>query len=398
MSGRNPNDEEVDQMVGCNRGCTERIAELAQTAPASDRPRWPLGRQWWRARCGLFVLLMMVAVVTGCPEEQPTGTTKPYAQAEAKPGTGVQVTAARANWDTGYFEAEIVVALLRELGYEVSSPAAREMGPDVFYPAVASRLVDFWANGWFPLQNAKLETALPTRGIVGDLASPVGSLVPDGALLGYLVDKPTADQHGITSMNDLKRPEIAAIFDRDENGKADLIGCSEGWACASYINDQITAQGWQVEQVQGDYPTLFDNVASRVREAQPVLYVTWTPSYMIAELVPGRDVTWLQAPSPPGTETTVAGLAGCTGDPCETGFVPSSIRIVANNEFLRQNPAARRLFELVQIKPQDIFEQNLRMRRGENTAADIEKHAKQWIQANRTEVDRWLGEARSAAT
>ena len=139
------------------------------------------------------------------------------------------------------------------------------MGPDVFYPAVASRLVDFWANGWFPLQDAKLETALPARGIVGDLASPVGSIVPDGALLGYLVDKPTADQHGIVSMNDLKRPEIAAIFDRDGNGKADLIGCSEGWACANYINDQIAAQGWLVEQVQGDYPILFDDVATRVQ-------------------------------------------------------------------------------------------------------------------------------------
>ena len=37
------------------------------------------------------------------------------------------------------------------------------------------------------------------------------------------------------------------------------------------------------------------------------------------------------------------------------------------------------------------------MRHGENTQADIERHAKQWIQTNRAEVDRWLGEARSAA-
>ena len=369
---------------------------MAHLVSAVERPRLRNCRRWWFAHPRLFVLLLLVALFAGCDQEEETGTTKPYAQGEAKPGTGVQVTAARANWDTGYFEAEIVSALLRELGYDVSSPAAREMGPDVFYPAVAARLVDFWANGWFPLQNAKLETVLPTRGIVGDLASPVGSIVPDGALLGYLIDRPTADQHGITTMNDLKRPEVAAIFDRDGNGKADLIGCSEGWACASYINDQITAQGWLVEQVQGDYPLLFDDIASRVREAQPVLYVTWTPSYMVAELVPGRDVTWLQAPSPPDTKTTVAGLAGCTGDPCETGFVPSSIRIVANNDFLEENPAARRLFEVVQIKPQDIFEQNLKMRRGENTGADIEKHAKQWIQSNRAEVDRWLGEARSA--
>jgi glycine betaine/proline transport system substrate-binding protein len=363
----------------------------------SGRGRSQQDRQWLAHFHALAVFFLLV-VLAGCEDEKQTGTTKPYAQSEAKPGAGRQITAARADWDTGYFEAEIVSALLRELGYDVAPPAEREMSPDVFYPAVASRLVDFWANGWFPLHEAKMQTALPTRGIVGDLAGPVGTMVRDGALLGYLVDKPAADQHGIASMNDLKRPEIAGLFDRDGNGKADLIGCSQGWACAKFINEQIEAQGWLVEQVQGDYATMFDDVVARVKQRQPVLYVTWTPGYMTAELVPGKDVTWLQAPSPTGLDTKVAGIAGCTSDPCETGFVPSSIRIVANKEFLSQNPAASRLFELVQISPRDILDQNLRMRQGENTAANIEKHAKQWIEANKAEVDRWLSEARAAAT
>ena len=322
-----------------------------------------------------------------------------HAQAEEEPGEGVRVVAARADWDTGYFEAEVVAALLRELGYTVTPPAERELGPDVFFPAAASHLVDYWANGWFPLHNAKLKTALPMRGIVGDLVTPVGTLVPDGALLGYFVDKPSADQHGIVSMNDFTRPEIAALFDHDGNGKAELIGCNQGWACAGYIDEQIGARGWLVEQVQGEYEELFDDVvATRVGQDQPVLYATWTPSYMIAELAPGRDVTWLQAPGPDGVDTTVAGLEGCTGDPCETGFVPSSIRIVANKDFLDENPAAARLFELVRIDAQDIFEQNLRMRRGENSAADIERHAEEWIEANQSVVDGWLAEARTAAT
>ena len=353
--------------------------------------------RWPPTHSRVLALLPLVALLAGCPQEEQTGTTKPYAQGEAKPGAGVRVTAARANWDTGYFEAEVVAALLRELGYDVSSPAAREMSPDIFYPAVASHLVDFWANGWFPLHDAKLKTALPTRGIVGDLAGPVGTIVPDGALLGYFVDKRTADQHGIATMADLERPEVVKILDRDGNGKADLIGCSAGWACANYVNDEIAAQGWPVEQVQGDYTTMFDDVVARVHNAEPALYVSWTPSYMIAELVPGRDVTWLQAPSPKGTKTAVAGVAGCTGDPCETGFVPSSIQIVANKEFLAQNPAARRLFELVKINARDIDEQNLRMHQGENTTADIERQARQWIEAHRAEVDHWLDEARSAA-
>lgn len=360
-------------------------------------PSGRLGRRDRWASSGLAALLAATALLAGCAENADTGTTKPYAEEQAKPGAGKNVVAARANWDTGYFESEIVAALLRELGYRVSSPAAREMSPDVFFPAVASRLVDYWASGWFPLHDAKLETALPVRGVVGDLAQPVGTMVRDGALLGYFVDKATADKYGITTMNDLKRAEIAGLFDRDGNGKADLIGCSQGWACAKYVNDQITANGWRAEQVQGDYDDLFDDVVEWRAKGEPVLYVGWTPSYMVAELVPGRDVMWLQAPSPRGITTTVPGLAGCTGDPCETGFQPSSIRIVANDQFLKQNPAARRLFELVRIDAKDINAQNLLMRKGEDSQRDIEIQAKDWIKEHRTEVDRWLGEARSAA-
>ena len=80
----------------------------------------------WFAHPRLFAPLVLLPLLAGCPQEEETGTTKPYAQGEAKPGAGVQVTAARANWDTGYFEAEVVSELLRELGYKVSPrPPAR---------------------------------------------------------------------------------------------------------------------------------------------------------------------------------------------------------------------------------------------------------------------------------
>ena len=45
----------------------------------------------------------------------------------------------------------------------------------------------------------------------------------------------------------------------------------------------------------------------------------------------------------------------------------------------------------------DIDEQNLRMHQGENTTADIERQARQWIEAHRAEANSWLDEARSAA-
>src|SRR4029453_7032891 len=75
----------------------------------------PKSRRWLLAPRTALMLIMVTALLLGCAQE-PTGTIKSYAQQAAKPGAGVQVTTARANWTSGYFEAEVVAALLGELG------------------------------------------------------------------------------------------------------------------------------------------------------------------------------------------------------------------------------------------------------------------------------------------
>ena len=53
----------------------------------------------------------------------------------------------KADWDTGYFQAEIYKAALEKMGYKVSGPTV--MKPQVFYVAATSGDVDLWVNGWF---------------------------------------------------------------------------------------------------------------------------------------------------------------------------------------------------------------------------------------------------------
>ena len=78
------------------------------------------------------------------------------------------------------------------------------------------------------------------------------------------------------------------------------------------------------------------------------------------------------------------------------GFEPSDIRVVANSQFLAENPSAANLFELVKIPLADIANQNIRMSAGENSEEDIRLHAEAWIDANREQVDLWLEAARLA--
>ena len=137
---------------------------------------------------------------------------------------GVTVNMAQASWETGWFQAQVYKLLLEELGYTVNEPVT--LGNYDFYTDAAANKFDFWANGWFPLSEQYFEVAEVQENLI-----PVGYQVQKGALQGYLIDKKTAETYGITNLGALQDPEIAALFDQDGDGKADLMGCDSGWSC-----------------------------------------------------------------------------------------------------------------------------------------------------------------------
>ena len=311
------------------------------------------------------------------------------AQSDDEPADNPPVRMARATWDTGWFQAEVYRLLIQQLGYEVEGPLT--MDNDEFYTAVAAGEVDLWANGWFPTQDSFVQE---------EFAERVGTQVDDGALQGYFVDRSTAQAHGITNLGDLSSREVAALFDHDGDGLADLIGCEPSWGCAAIIDHHLDAYGLRgtVEQVQGAYSPLIRATFDQYRAGQPVLYYTWTPNWTVGELVPGRDVVWLETPFPslPAEQaayldrTSIAGIPGCANDPCGVGWPPNDIRVVANTEFLEANPSIRKLLELVVIPLADISAQNALMVADEGDPEDIRRHAKEWVGANEVIVQRWI--------
>ena len=314
----------------------------------------------------------------------------------ASPGRGVTLRMARASWDTGWFQAQIFVDLLKELGYEFRE--IETLGAVEFYFFSAGGDVDFWANGWFPLHQTYLDYERITSKI-----EPVGFQVENGALQGYLIDKTTAEEFGITNLENFKDPEIAALFDNNGDGRADLIGCNQGWGCAGVIDHHLDVFGLSesVNHVQGDYSELMLTTIDRFKADEPVFFYTWTPNWTVSELKVGEDVVWLSVPfsslpDNPLPDTEIADLNGCPGNPCNPGFGVNDIRVVANTTFLELNPAAARLFELVVIPLEDIAAQNSVMAAGENTDEEIQRHAQEWITENRQVVDQWLAAARMA--
>jgi glycine betaine/proline transport system substrate-binding protein len=316
---------------------------------------------------------------------------------DSLPGKGETVKMGQATWDTGWFQAQVFKILLEELGYEVKDPET--LNNVAFYIFLAQGDLDFWANGWFPLH----DRYIGFKEVIGNV-EPIGYLVDDGALQGYMIDRATAEEFEITNLEDLADPDIAKIFDKDGDGKADLIGCNEEWGCEVVIEHHLNAFGLHdtVEHIQGEYSELMEETILRHKNGEPVLFYTWTPNWTVSELEIGEDVIWLSVPHSslpdnPAALTETESMPGCLEMPCNLGFEFSDIRVVANIEFLKNNPAAAKLFELAEIPLEDIAAQNASMHAGEDSPEEIQHHAEEWIAANRDLVDGWLSEAITAA-
>ncbi len=173
------------------------------------------------------------------------------------PGKGKTVNPCYNGIAEELFQLVVVNKGLERLGYKVKKPLELEI--TAMHVAVGLGDADYNANSWVPLHNAFYEK-------VGgkDKVTRVGTLV-EGAVQGYLIDKKTADKHGIKTINDLTDPDLAKLFDANGDGKADLTGCNPGWGCERVIEHHMDAYGLKktVTHNQGSYFALIADTISR---------------------------------------------------------------------------------------------------------------------------------------
>ncbi|KEO58162.1 glycine betaine/L-proline ABC transporter substrate-binding protein ProX [Thalassospira permensis] len=307
-----------------------------------------------------------------------------------KPGEGVEVQPLKSSIAEETFQTVLVMKALEELGYDVND--IQEIEYAAGHVAIGNGDATFLADHWNPLHADFYKAA------GGDEKIYREGVYSPGALQGYLIDKKTADEYNITNISQLSDPEIAKIFDNNGDGKADLAGCNPGWGCEGVIEHHLDAYGLRdtVAHNQGSYSAIIADTITRYKAGEPILYYTWTPYWVSGVLVPGKDVTWLQVPfsSLPG-ENKEADTA--LPDGSNYGFQVNNQQIIANKAWAEENPAAAKLFAIMELSANDISAQNLRMRDGEKSAEDINRHADAWIKANQAKFDGWLEEARKAA-
>ncbi|MBS99477.1 MAG: proline/glycine betaine ABC transporter substrate-binding protein ProX [Oceanospirillaceae bacterium] len=307
--------------------------------------------------------------------------------AAALPGEGVSVQAVQSPIAEETFQTVVVNKALEALGYDVEP--IREVDYSAGYTAIANGDATYMAVNWYPLHNTMYENA------GGDeVFYRKGSYI-EGAAQGYLIDKKTAEAHGIDNLGDFNDPEIAKIFDTNGDGKADLTGCQAGWGCEGVIEYQLDEFELRdnINHNQGQYAAIISDTIARYDAGEPIFYYTWTPYWVSGRLVPGQDVVWLEVPysaNPNGTDTALPNGKNY-------GFDINAERIVANGEWAAANPAAAKLFEIIKLPINAVSAENMMIANGEDSLKDIERHADSWIKANQAVFDGWIETAKAAA-
>ena len=356
--------------------------------------------------------------------EAPVEEEAPMEEMSMTPGEGATINMARADWSTGYFQAQLYKQMLEELGYEVSEPSELELGPSLGYLAMAQGDFDFWVNSWYPGHVSWWIPEMPDNSMVGDHLTIVGNEMIAGGLQGTLITKSFADEHGITHLDQINDdPAILAAFDAGDqnpgNGVADIYGCTESWTCDDILDSQITFSGWEnIAQVKAGYDAMFAEAVVKANAGEPMVIYTWTPSAYITQLRPGDNVYWLAIEdvlddsNPNGIEggeghdqrpgTANIGPESCPAAAdagiCQLAWVAADIQVTANTEWLNANPYAAELFCAVRLSVIDVSLANVEQSgAGDASTEDfIAGLASTWIVDNRDTVDGWLHQARNA--
>jgi ABC-type proline/glycine betaine transport system substrate-binding protein len=310
-----------------------------------------------------------------------------------RPGEGVEVTASRSEASADAVSAEVTVALLRELGYQVSAPADNEYAADEAYEVLARREADVWIAGRYLADDEILAQEFEGS-TIGDLVAPVGELSNGASRVGLAIDRHNASELGITSLEDLLAdPDVIELYDHDENGRPDVVICDTDPRCDEFIDvldkSDLTDR---VDLIKAAADDSGDEILKDYRDGQPVLFVLHEPNWLSSVLLTGGETVWLSLDDTAPVSSEID-LAECSDDPCRLGAEVNDLRSVSNICFSDENPAATGLLEAVTFDPIElaVFHAEVRSGRDPFSVSAV------WIEEHRETVAPWIGAGRLAA-
>lgn len=195
-----------------------------------------------------FVITMIVASsVSAFAEPAPLGKEK--------------ITIAHASWSSSLGITALGKLLLEKIGYQVE---LKQLDTGLIYQALSTGSVDVFFSAWLPGQ----QSYLTKLGNKLDMISVSTGPTPGGLVVPAYVD--------INSIEDLKKPEVAKLFD----GK--IVGIDAGSGLMLKTKAVQAAYGLDMELMTSSGAAMTAAFKSAYDKKQPIVVTGWCPTAMCA--------------------------------------------------------------------------------------------------------------------
>ncbi|MBY5935174.1 glycine/betaine ABC transporter substrate-binding protein [Tateyamaria omphalii] len=237
---------------------------------------------------------------------------------------------------------------------------------------------DVWTDMWMPNQQAPWDKYIEDAGTVAHNQPYAGTqqmYVPS-----YMSDQ-------IKSFEDLKDPAVAAMFDKDGNGKGEYWAGDASWKSTKIWQVKMKSYGlselWEPEIISD--ATFKAQLKTSYGNQKPILFYYWTPEWIHA----AYDISPLAEPEHTegcmnlqldGEDWLEVSEAGCkTPD--------ASIYVSYSKSLEERNPPAAKFLSQIQLDPAVVNDWILKIGRDEMDPQDV---AEEWVAENMDIVEGWI--------
>lgn len=238
--------------------------------------------------------------------------------------------------------------------------------------------IDVYTDMWMPNQQAMWDEYI-------DGSQTVATNQPYKGTSNIYVPSYMADK--VSSIDDLRNPEIAAMFDTDGNGKGEYWAGDVSWASTKRWQIKFKSYGldglWEPSIISTD--TFKAGLEAAYSASKPQLFYYWTPEAIHVKY----DLTALEEP---------ARFDGCEDvdldaenwlevSTFECVIAPNDIYVSYSKSLESRNPAVAKMLSNIQFTGDEINGWIVEMFEKKRDAREV---ADEWIQDNNDTVQSWI--------
>ena len=205
----------------------------------------------------------------------------------ATPALAADIVIGVPNWPSVRVTAHVLEVVIEDnLGLDVE--LQNGTNPIVF-EAMDKGSMHVHPEVWMPNQTNLNNTYVKEKGTV--------AMNPNGipAFQGMCVPNFVAEEHGVTTIEDLSDPDKAALFDSNGDGKGEIWIGASGWASTNIEKIRAKSYGYDqtLELLEMDETLALAALDAAVEQKKPYVFFCYTPHHMFAL----HELTVLEEPA-----------------------------------------------------------------------------------------------------